>query len=136
MAYVEWRPALEVGQGKLDGDHRSLVDVLNRLHAAREQGQGKAEIEQVLVFLREYVVTHFRTEESLMIQHRYPGAAQHFAAHVDLVMKLSDLLTEYRAGRAELTDAVLGFLESWLVDHILGPDKELGVYLRSRGSAA
>lgn len=136
MAYMDWRPELEVGQGKLDGDHRSLVDVLNRLHSAREAGKGKEEIERVLVFLRDYVVTHFRTEESLMIQYRFPGAALHFAAHVDLVMKVSDLLVEYRAGRAELTDAVLGFLEAWLVDHILGLDKELGRFLKARGSAA
>lgn len=136
MTYMEWTPSLEIGHARIDGEHRSLVETLNRLHAALDQGKGPGEIEPVLAFLRDYTVTHFAAEEALMIQHRFPGAPAHFTAHVELVMKLSDLLAEFRAGKAELTEAVLAFLESWLVEHILGMDKELGAYLRSRGVAA
>ena len=133
MAYLEWTPALEVGYGQVDHDHRTLVDALNQLHAAMDQGKDREEIEKVLVFLRDYTVTHFTTEEDLMIRHRYPGSAGHFAAHVNLVMQLSDFMAEFRSGQAMATEAVMAFLEGWLVEHILNKDKALGGFLQSRG---
>jgi hemerythrin-like metal-binding protein len=136
MAYMEWLPALEVGFGPIDRDHRTLVDALNQLHAASDQGKDREEIEKVLVFLRDYTVTHFTTEESLMIRHQYPGAADHFAAHSDLLIQLSDLLADFRSGEAVVTATVLAFLESWLMEHILGKDRALSGFLRSRGAGA
>jgi hemerythrin-like metal-binding protein len=135
-ADLPWGPHLELGNAGIDADHRSLVETLNRLRAAVRQDQGREEIQTVLAFLRDYAVSHFATEEALMLQHKFPGASAHFTAHAELVMKVSDLLADFRAGKTELTGAVLAFLESWLVDHILGLDKELGAYLRSRGVAA
>ena len=134
MAYMEWHPALEIGHPQIDAEHRSLVETLNRLHQAVDQRRGHDEIEQVLVFLRDYTVTHFTAEEALMIQHQYPGASSHFADHVALVVQVSDLLADFRAGKAVLTDVVLAFLEAWLVDHILGPDTEFGGFLKNRGA--
>ena len=133
MAYMEWQPALAMGQPQIDAEHRSLVEALNRLHAAVDEGRDREEVERVLIFLRDYTVTHFTAEEALMIQHQYPGASAHFTAHSALVMQVSDLLTDFRAGKAVLTEAVLTFLETWLWEHILGPDTEFGGFLRSRG---
>jgi len=136
MAYMEWNQTLEVGIGQIDGDHRTLVGALNRLHEALDRGDVKEEVEKVLIFLRNYTVTHFEREESLMVEHHYPGLAGHFAAHAALVMQVSDFLSDFRTGKAVLTDDMLSFLESWLLDHILGLDKELGGFLKNRGVAA
>jgi len=136
MADMQWGPALELGHAQIDADHRSLVETLNRLRAAVRQDQGREEIQAVLVFLRDYAVSHFATEEALMLQHRYPAAPAHLSAHAALVMQLSDLVAGYRAGEARLTESLLAFLESWLVDHIQGLDREFGWYLRSRGLAS
>jgi hemerythrin-like metal-binding protein len=136
MAYMQWRSTLEVGHAQIDSEHRSLVDVLNRLHAAMKQGKGKDEIEKVLVFLKDYTVGHFKAEEALMMSHRYPGAQMHMAIHADLVKQVSELITDYRAGKTVLTGAVLDFLEAWLVKHIMSEDKLLGEFLRAKGSVA
>lgn len=136
MAYMEWNQALAVGHEQIDEEHRSLVEALNRLHAAMEQGKDRHEIERVLLFLRSYTVRHFDTEEALMIKHHYRGAPAHFAAHAELVLRVSDLIMEFRLGREVLTDSVLAFLERWLVEHILGKDQEFGDFLRGKGVAA
>jgi hemerythrin-like metal-binding protein len=136
MAYMEWQPALEIGHPQIDAEHRSLVETLNRLHRAVDQGRDHEEIEQVLVFLRDYTVTHFAAEEALMIRHQYPGASAHFTAHVNLVMQVSDLLAAFRAGQAVLTESVLVFLEGWLLDHIQGLDKEFAGFLNLRSRPA
>jgi len=136
MAYMLWRPTLEVGHPQIDSEHQSLVEVLNRLHAAMKQGKGKEEVEKVLVFLKDYTVGHFKAEEALMMTHNYPGAPTHMAIHADLVKQVSDLIADYRSGKAVLTSAVLDFLEDWLVKHIMGEDKALGEFLRSKGVVA
>lgn len=132
---MEWRPTLEVGHAQIDAEHRTLVDALNRLHDAVAEGRGDEEVLAVLSFLRDYTVTHFRSEEALMITHRYPGLAAHLAAHARLVTRVSELMADLRAGRAEVVEAVQTFLAAWLTEHIQGMDKELGWFLRSRGVA-
>lgn len=130
MAYMEWGPALETGHDQIDTEHRSLVDAVNRLHTALDQGEDQEELGRILGFLRDYAVTHFAAEEALMIEVHYPRAAAHFAAHADLVMRLSDHLADFRAGRIVVTGALLAFLEDWLVDHILRQDQDFGAFMR------
>jgi hemerythrin-like metal-binding protein len=129
---MEWRSTLEVGHDQIDREHRSLVEALNRLHAAMKMGKGKEEIESILIFLKDYTVSHFKTEEALMVKHAYPGAPVHMAAHADLVKQVSKLITDYRAGKALLTGAVFDFLEGWLVKHIMSEDKALGAFLQGK----
>lgn len=136
MAYMEWRAGLDVGHAKIDSEHRSLVEALNRLHAAMKQGKGKDEIEKTLLFLKDYTVEHFKGEERLMMIHRYPGTDRHCAIHADLVKEVATLITNYQSGKTPLTSAVFDFLEDWLVKHIQGEDKALGEFLRGKGAVA
>lgn len=136
MAYMEWRAALEVGHAKIDSEHRSLVDALNRLHAAMKQGKGKDEIEKTLLFLKDYTVEHFKGEEKMMMAYRYPGTDAHCAIHADLVKEVSTLIANFQSGKTVLTSAVFDFLEDWLVKHIQGEDKALGEFLKSKGAVA
>ena len=136
MAYMDWRPALEVGHAKIDAEHRSLVEALNRLHAAMKLGKGKDEIEKTLLFLKDYTVEHFKGEERLMMAYRYPGATAHCAAHADLIKEVGELIANFQAGKVLLTSSVLNFLEDWLVKHIQGEDMALGAFLRTKGIVA
>ena len=132
MAYMEWRSTLAVGHEQIDREHRSLVDALNQLHAAMKMGKGKAELERVLTFLKDYTVSHFKAEEAMMQKHGYPGTGVHLAAHADLVKQVSAFVTDYQSGKVLLTGAVFNFLESWLVRHIMSEDKALGDFLNGR----
>jgi len=123
-----------VGHAKIDDDHRTLVQALNDLHTAADQGKDAKEIAKVLNFLRDYTVTHFSTEETLMIRHKYPKTSEHFTAHADLLMRVSDFIADYRQGRIASVAEMMTFLETWLVEHIQGPDRALGAYLKSVGA--
>ncbi|MBI1751184.1 MAG: hemerythrin family protein [Acidobacteria bacterium] len=144
MAYLEWQPAFEVGHDRIDSDHQALVAAMNQLHEAAQRGQGQdqdrnqdqdqdqEETARILTFLRDYAVTHFATEEALMLRHKYPAASEHFAAHAELLLQVSDFIVDYRAGRVVGVDVMLGFLQAWLMNHIQGRDRDLGAYLRGR----
>jgi hemerythrin-like metal-binding protein len=136
MAYMDWRTTLEVGHAKIDQEHRSLVETLNRLHAAMKQGKGKDEIERTLLFMKDYTVEHFKNEERLMMTYRYPGATAHCAAHADLVKEVGTFIANFQSGKVLLTSSVLNFLEDWLLKHIQGEDMALGAFLKSKGVVA
>ena len=113
MNHMECTPALEVGFAKIDEDHRELIAALNELHAAMEQGKDKTELAKV------------QFPPGLHGQPLQDGRG------ADDPVRLPG-----RPGPVALTEALLDFLETWLVGHILGQDHELGVYLRARGVAA
>jgi len=136
MAYLDWQPEFAAGHGLIDDEHRTLLAAMNQLHEAADQGQDKAEIAKILNFLRDYTVTHFSMEEALMLRHNFPGASAHFAAHADLLMQVSDFIADYRVGKVVSVEAMLAFLQSWLMEHIQGADKALGAFLKSRGVEA
>ena len=71
-----------------------------------------------------------------MIAHRYPETQRHCAIHADLVKEVGTLIANYQSGKILLTSAVFSFLEDWLTKHILGEDKALGAFLKSKGVAA
>jgi hemerythrin-like metal-binding protein len=133
MALIVWDCKLETGHGKIDEQHKSLVEIVNRLHGAMKQGKGRGELEGILVFLKDYTVTHFAMEEELMDRHRYAGAAKHKQIHADLVRQVADLVGKFQAGKASLTLDVMNFLEEWLVQHIQGEDYRFAQDLKGKG---
>jgi hemerythrin-like metal-binding protein len=133
MALIVWNKQLETGNGKIDEQHKALVEAFNKLHTAMKQGKGKDELGNTLNFLANYTVQHFQMEEQLMNAHQYPGSATHKGLHKDLVGKVADLVTKYNAGQAMLTMQVMDFLEGWLIEHIQGEDRRLADHLRTKG---
>jgi len=134
MAYLEWQAEMEVGHGRIDEDHRTLVDAMNQLRAALDQGMERDGVAKVLSFLRDYTVSHFQMEEALMIQHGYPGAPAHLAAHAELLLKVSDFSAAYRRGGFVSIPDLVAFLEAWLLNHIQVEDKALGLFLKGQGA--
>jgi hemerythrin-like metal-binding protein len=133
MALIVWDKRLETGHGKIDEQHKSLVEIFNRLHGAMKQGKGRDEVEGILVFLKDYTVSHFSMEEQLMNEHNYAGAAKHKQIHAELVQQVADLVSKFQKGTATLTLPVMNFLEDWLVQHIQGEDYRFALDLKSKG---
>ena len=133
MALIEWSDALEMGVTQVDAEHRRLVDVLNRLHAAMLEGRGRARLATAFEELVEYTNTHFASEERLMEQHAYPGLAEHRHAHAALAAQTVEMKAQFEDGYASIGLEVLFFLKQWLTKHILKVDRQYVEYLRGRG---
>lgn len=131
MALLDWDVRLETGHPTIDGQHKSLIKIINKLHAAMKAGQGRAEIENILVFLKDYTVSHFCMEEALMDQNHYPGAVKHKQIHSDLVKQVAELVDNHQKGALTMTMPVMDFLQSWLTAHIQGEDFRLAEFLRN-----
>lgn len=67
---IQWDQQYEVGESRVDSQHRNLFDYINRLEQMVVQGkQGRLdrrEVENLFIFLGAYVNTHFAYEELCM----------------------------------------------------------------------
>lgn len=126
---ITWDSRLQTGLEELDGQHRTLVDTVNRILAVvGNGGHNRDELEGLLVFLRDFSLTHFQAEQELMVRCDYPGEAGHRRAHADLVDQLELVLAGYRAGTITLDAVTLEGLDAWLVRHIQDEDFRLADY--------
>ena len=75
MAF-QWDGSLSVGVDSIDAQHKGIFTRVDNLLNSMSKGKGRDEIGKVVVFLADYVVKHFKEEESLMLKHDYNGYAK------------------------------------------------------------
>ena len=130
---LEWTSALRVGVDEIDEQHQELFRRAERLVHALRAGD-RAEVEPMLRYLTDYVVSHFACEERWMVETEYPGLEEHRDAHRRFKDDLREMAREYqRKGPTPAVAAsVHGWLAAWLQHHIGGSDVKLGHWLASR----
>jgi hemerythrin len=112
----------------IDQQHKRLVEMINVLHDAMLNRKSATIFRDVLDQAIDYTVYHFGTEESLMEQYQYPDRAEHTLEHNEFKMKVLN----YRANLD--TPSLLAlefsqFLRSWLLEHTMTSDRDLGRFL-------
>ncbi len=77
------------------------------------------QIEAIILFLEDYVVTHFQEEEDLMKAHHYKGYKDHKQDHEVFKARVAQLRETYDQGisKAHLIFGIRIFIDQ-LVDHI------------------
>ncbi len=131
MNIIEWKEAYEIGIPEVDMQHKILVNITNELIEAHLKQTGNSIIYQILERLVEYTKYHFKDEEKLF-DNKYSGAEKHRGEHDHFILEIDLLQNEARRKNLLLPYKTLDFLKDWLITHILGTDKELGVYIRGR----
>jgi hemerythrin-like metal-binding protein len=133
MVLFPWEKRYETGIDKIDEQHKELVRIINGLHEAMKQGEGRSAIEGALKDLKDYTIYHFDTEEELMSKYGYPSFDEHRRQHEFFRARINEHLKNYLEGDYMVTIDLSDFLREWLSSHILGSDKEFAPFLRSRG---
>jgi hemerythrin len=116
---------MATGVRQIDMQHQELITLINDLENAHAAGREAAALDEALPRLTAYVLFHFGTEETLM---KNSGiASEHFALHKqqhrDFAAKVGALRSRPDAA-AELP-ALIDYLKTWLVEHIMRSDREL-----------
>jgi len=136
---LEWSDALLTGVAEIDQQHHILVDILIEARASVSGESSDLLFEGISRDLLAYAIYHFDTEEQLMRRAAYetamPEAAEgHLAQHRHFSKQVVALRLDAQLGKAGAKAALLAFLESWLVNHILTTDQSLGRFICSSGS--
>lgn len=130
---IEWRENLATGNDTIDRQHMELFRRFNTLLTACNQGKGKEEVVHLLLFLNDYIRSHFADEEELQVRYGYPGYAAHKQQHDKFRGDLRELEQQFGAEGATLALVIRTnqTLISWLIRHISATDKELAGFLRT-----
>jgi hemerythrin len=132
MATVQWTEDLAVGNVMIDRQHQELFSRFNDLISACRERKGKEKVLDLLDFLADYVVEHFRAEEELMRQNQYPEYEGHRRLHQHFVDKLTALRQEMKEEGAtvNLVVATNQAVLQWLIEHVKRVDSKLSIFLK------
>lgn len=133
MPLVEWNERVSIKVQKFDDQHKRLVNLVNFFHDEIEAGRGDAALGIVLPALIRFAGDHHADEEKAMQASAYPEFVEHKAEHEKLDQELARLQEKYLSGSPMVPVMTMNLLRNWLVDHILGADKELGRFLNGKG---
>ncbi|MFZ5353499.1 MAG: bacteriohemerythrin [Bacillota bacterium] len=132
---IEWKDDLAIGVLEVDNQHKELFKKVSDLFEACTAGKGKEEISQVVSYLEDYVVVHFRDEEGLQAKYSYPEFESHKKQHEQFIkdfIALKEKL-QFEGPTATVIIQLNHTLVNWLINHIRKTDKALGAFLREKG---
>lgn len=125
-----WKKSYEIGVAEIDMQHRRLVGMINELSDAMMERRGQRAVKHVLDELKDFIVEHFETEESVMEKSGYPDLPQHRIKHVELTRQVLEFREKARGDQQLEASELLDFLCDWLRNHMMVFDKEIGKYLK------
>lgn len=134
MPLFTWDNEYSVGVGTMDSHHKTLFDIMNKLHDAMKSGQAEDKIASTIRELVDYTIYHFAEEEKIMESINYAGIAAQKREHQMFVDKMNEYKDKANAGQAVFTVAeVADTSVRWLREHILGMDKKYESSMKAAG---
>jgi hemerythrin len=124
---LKWESRFSTGDDAVDFDHQVLFALINELHCTVVDGCESTMAREMVVEFARYASGHFRTEESMMRSHGYPGTEAHMHAHRHLCGELVHLASATEPGHLD----ICLFAYDWLVQHIVGMDVPMIQYVRN-----
>ena len=132
MPLIEWTNAFSVDIQKIDEQHKKFFSLVNMLYDAIMQGKCEEVVGSVLKELQQYVIFHFKAEESWMELYHYPDMNKHKLEHQEGTKKVNKLVLEYERGNKTVDIELLKFLSEWLQHHILEVDRKYIPYFQGK----
>ncbi len=131
MLFV-WDDNCNIGIDSIDQDHKGLVNLINDLYEAMQDGTGGALLLPIFSALKHYTETHFAKEERLMVECNTPDQEKHFQEHKQMMAKLADLENRHRNGEAAISLQTLTLLRDWLKNHICVVDQAMAEKIQEK----
>ncbi len=125
-----WNAGLRLGIAEIDDAHKLQTELVDRLIEAIRAGADSETVLTALLRLVDETTDHFAAEQELMRASSYPACEAHAEEHSRLLDRVSRLLSDFSAGRAEMTLQTARSLRPWLLDHVQGMDRALATYLQ------
>ena len=137
MFRVEWDDKLITGVAEIDEQHKEIFVRFNNLLDACDRGRSRELLGDILVFMNQYVLEHFRDEEGLQTRVAYPCLVAHKAAHEALSGRFALLQAKFEVHGAtvQLVVETGKLLSEVLFEHIQEHDKALAQFMLQRQSA-
>jgi hemerythrin len=133
---IMWREGLTIDHGPIDRDHHTLIAIINTFETVEPGPDAAARLADVIGELEKYGSTHFAREERLQRLVAFPFAEAHGTQHRHLMRSLDQARAELArtaSGKdlAVFREHMCGFLNDWLIDHIIKTDLMMKPYVKA-----
>lgn len=133
MEPIDWNDSFSVGVALFDEQHQGLIDMLNRMILDPTADTRSETVADVLWEMTRYAQEHFKSEEDLMIAHRYPLLEEHQHQHREFQEKAARLSVATAEGHTSVPQELLAYLQQWLIRHILQADMAFKPFFEKKG---
>ncbi len=133
MSLIQWNNELSVGIASIDEQHKQLINIINELNSALEEGLADEVLANIFAELTVYTEEHFSYEEALFAEHGYSESEAHKNEHQALIKQVHALKQKMLEGDFMIGVEVMVFLKEWLLNHILKTDKAYTQFLQEKG---
>ncbi len=133
MDIINWKNEFSVGVKEMDEQHKKLLGMINRLVAEQHTLTDPNTIAELLTEMTDYAQVHFRAEEYLMAEYGYDHKTQQELQHKAFIDKTVSFYSASDIGPNVLSVALLDYLGTWLIGHILKEDMKYKDFFRSKG---
>lgn len=133
MEIINWKNEFSVGVKEMDEQHKKLLGMINRLIEEQHTLTDPRTIADLLTEMTDYAQVHFRAEEFLMAEYGYKQKSAQEKQHQAFIDKTISFYSATDIGPNVLSVALLDYLGTWLVEHILQEDMKYKEFFRSKG---
>ena len=133
MEIINWSNEFSVGVKEMDEQHKKLIGMINRLIEEQKILTEPKTIADLLTEMTDYAQVHFRAEEYLMAEYGYDHKTQQEKQHLAFIDKTIAFYSASDLGPNILSTALLDYLRTWLIGHILKEDMKYKEFFNSKG---
>jgi hemerythrin len=122
-----WNDKCSIGMDLIDAQHKHLFEIGNQAYALLKNGLKTDKYDEIVLIiedLRNYTKYHFKCEEDYMLEINYPGYEEQKKEHNNFIEALNEVkLHNIDRNQQKYIEDLLGFIFSWILEHILEKDK-------------
>jgi hemerythrin len=130
---IEWSDEYSLRIRQIDIQHRELFTLAGEILIATEKKSPVSVIQKLLDMFLKAANSHFRTEEALLNNNKYPGIEDHKEIHKGLIRELKSFISRLRTEKRSVLPELLDFLREWLIRHTLTVDRKYIRFLHEKG---
>jgi len=119
---MNWRSEWSSGNSDIDKQHRTLIEIANKLINMSFEAKGFEETAQQVQLLLSHIVAHFEFEEKVLVASGYPGYLGHAELHKNLVSKALRLNESYLRGEVKTTAFFSFMVDDVVLGHLMEAD--------------
>ncbi|PKG83777.1 hemerythrin [Colwellia sp. 75C3] len=131
---IKWSKEYNIGIEYIDQDHKKLLHLLNQFSIAYDYAQCEEFEREALEDLVSWTKYHFKREEKLMEDYRYPGLVAHKEEHQAMMEQVEEYVSIYNREGHDSLKQVTNLLTFWLINHIQESDTKYRNYLLELGA--
>lgn len=133
MDFITWRDSFSVQVPSIDGQHKTLVALINELYNKFYAGIDNQYLQKLFKELEEYTVYHFDYEEKFMKLYHFSRFNEHKQEHESFKEKIAACKQNLDAGNTRDMIDLVTFLKDWLLKHIMGTDQQYAALFQEKG---